>query len=473
MGFIQEPYREGTRIVCPMNEEFTNLLSMCDSIVARTLLENYSWDTVLHEWMSPTQLETVKNNTIISGVLYLRPSSKNPYSISYWPYDRFLRWYKEAGFVGTPNKPIDEWEVEDIDLGSFSHKIAFDVVSTKMVAKPAKLLRKIFGEYFTEHEYEIFSNQYKAAVVSRYNPEDIDFVEVKGEDIAHYYLWENYAKPDAGGTLSNSCMRYDHCQDYLGIYVENPENVSMVVALDGDKKLLGRAILWEDADGNKLMDRVYADTDFLLDAFDNYGREKDYWIKDDRRSCFVKGDKTRPPHSDIKLKCTEFDYYPYMDSFIYLSRGYGVSLDDGDYTLQSTEGLINEDVCCEDCGYEYSEDDMYYIDGDNYCADCSRYSDRYGDRIQGFRATYSDLQGDYFYEEDVIWCAHDNSYIYMDDVVEVLMPNGNYDHFWENSTKIIHSTYYNDLIYLEADTIEVKDDYIYRDDLEEYEAENT
>ncbi len=86
---------------------------------------------------------------------------------------------------------------------------------------------------------------------------------VSGDDIAYWYDGNTYHH-DAG-ELNSSCMRYDECQRYFGIYTDNPSQVQMLCVFDGppdgaeeEPALLARGIVWTDDDGERWLDRVYA-----------------------------------------------------------------------------------------------------------------------------------------------------------------------------------------------------------------------
>jgi len=112
-------------------------------------------------------------------------------------------------------------------------------------------------------DFEKFTNLVKS-YISVIGDEDgegkkITFDVINGDKIYDAYLVDNYSSVLGTDTnLFNSCMRYDSCRDYLDIYVDNVEVVSLLVAHDCNSKVLGRAILWVMHDGKKAMDTIYA-----------------------------------------------------------------------------------------------------------------------------------------------------------------------------------------------------------------------
>jgi len=186
------------------------------------------------------------------------------------------------------------------------------------------------GEY-TEADVEKFVNAYSAAVLFIKNAFD-HFQIVYGEDIKYWYSEDVYATKS--GQLGNSCMRHKACQDYFDIYTENPEVCQLLIfkSLAGDK-LLGRALLWTDVDGKKLMDRIYTTKDNYIKLFKKWADEKGYkQIYDDEFS------------TKIKVNPKYYKKYPYMDTFSYYSQEKGLLYNDGNdverpyYRLQDTGG---------------------------------------------------------------------------------------------------------------------------------------
>jgi hypothetical protein len=126
-------------------------------------------------------------------------------------------------------------------------------------------------------EYEDFVNLYKSSNVKSENK----FELVKGEDILKYYHENSYAYQK--GQLGNSCMKHDHCQDYFGIYVENPKTCNLLVYLNSRGQVLGRAIMWKvskaPCDAKYFMDRIYTSSDSDIIKFKNYANESWGWFQ--------------------------------------------------------------------------------------------------------------------------------------------------------------------------------------------------
>lgn len=214
---------------------------------------------------------------------------------------------------------------------------------------------------------------------------------VEGEDVRKYYN-ANYNLP--GGTLENSCMRYDRCRKFFDIYVECAK---MLVCYKKDvDKIQGRAILWK-IDGKTYMDRVYTNKDYLLNTFIDYAKEQKWIIRDnhhlldsgDQQGWLIPDDNyTESQYLDLVIRPGKvYDYYPYLDTFRYLDECTGAistnpnfshcccDFTDGSYSIQSTC------YTCECCGMEEwadendGPDDLHWSEHDEcwYCDDCGYY----------------------------------------------------------------------------------------------------
>jgi hypothetical protein len=218
------------------------------------------------------------------------------------------------------------------------------------------------GEKFTDIEIENFVDQYKKVMQMK---TDIfsRFKEVKGEDIKHYYLVDNYESES--GSLGGSCMRHSRCQDYFDIYVNNPDKVSLVILLSeqDSSKIAGRAILWLDDNDRYIMDRIYTirTADILL--FTEYCNSKGYLHKESQNysstTPFIENGIELDGQDSkvvITLKKGEYSPYPYMDTMKFYSPETGVISNRyirtayGYIELTDTDGGPNEDYCpvCSD-----------------------------------------------------------------------------------------------------------------------------
>lgn len=206
-------------------------------------------------------------------------------------------------------------------------------------------------------ELERFINLYKSTYdVVKDKMKQFDVVS--GDDIKYWYFDEQYVSGD--GTLNNSCMA-DVGPEFFEIYSRN--DVSLVILYsDGGEidektgkyksnKIKGRALLWNATKGDgsviKFMDRVYTVQDSDVDLFIQYARSNGWWYKKIQNSIpnasISNGKKSiTDPSMFVKLKQSEFEYYPYCDTFCYLVTDYKILSnemnDDTDKELRDTDG---------------------------------------------------------------------------------------------------------------------------------------
>lgn len=220
---------------------------------------------------------------------YIDISQSDPTKISYLTGDRI--------------KQIDQSSNED-----------YWTSKKRFICKPGKFAGKIFKDL--EHKkIESFANLFTTFSVQK----DFTFEIVSGVDIRNYYNGDNHFRNT--GTLDGSCMKFDSCQGYFDIYIDNP-CISMLVMLAPNKKLIGRALLWNLND-TKIMDRIYTieDTDYL-GHFTKFARENGYLHKLEQNwqntLQFTDGKNTYEKKLEVPLLNSDYDKYPYLDTFKWL-----------------------------------------------------------------------------------------------------------------------------------------------------------
>ncbi len=207
-------------------------------------------------------------------------------------------------------------------------------------------------EDLTPRDYEEFVNLYK----SEYRDMSARFEMITGKDIKKYYDLYNHAIPDKG-SLGSSCMRYTDCQKYFKLYTENPEVCSLLVYLNQDDKVLGRALVWKlekkvnDCPAEYFMDRIYTAKDSDIIRFKNYAKEQGWVMKANNTSDYQDGiifnymDTVILSNISVKLKNVTFNHYPFVDTLSYLSVKKGKLHNikgKNDLELDSTNGNFNE-----------------------------------------------------------------------------------------------------------------------------------
>lgn len=95
------------------------------------------------------------------------------------------------------------------------------------------------------------------------------------------------------------------------------------------------------------MDRIYTSRDSDVDLFKEFGKKNGFWWKrtQDSDNDFVMENGTESinnPSLTIQLKDSDFEYYPYLDTFYMLDENYDRLTNDSDNSydkcLRSTGG---------------------------------------------------------------------------------------------------------------------------------------
>jgi hypothetical protein len=189
---------------------------------------------------------------------------------------------------GTSVKPTE------IKFGRFLTKILTEIKKDNSYIK------------FNAKDIETFVNLYKAHNAFSRNAFDY-FKVVEGDEITKWYHSSTYA--NGSGSLNNSCMRLDKCQEYFDIYT-NPDNkVKMLILTNTENKLIGRCLLWETEKG-KYMDRVYSN-DHILNIFKKWAEENEY------KNTHYNGSQNEQLTTKIKVDMNK--YFPYLDSFRFMT----------------------------------------------------------------------------------------------------------------------------------------------------------
>ena len=162
-----------------------------------------------------------------------------------------------------------------------------------------KMIRNILNSVnfkYNDKDIEEFVEDFNIS----YKEASTDLEIVSGEEIRYWYYVNNYSSQHSG-SLGNSCMKYKSCQDYLDIYVENPDVCQMAIYRDENNKLLGRALLWTDIDGKKYMDVAYTSRNYLSRIFYTWGKKNGY-------------DRITNQEIEVKVKPSRYEKYPYFDN---------------------------------------------------------------------------------------------------------------------------------------------------------------
>jgi hypothetical protein len=226
--------------------------------------------------------------------------------------------------------------------------------SRRFAVKPGGFISKIFKD-IPAKEVEKFSNLYRA----QSNKASFTLSVVDGLKMLTYYHINSYAQER--GTLGASCMKYDNCQDYLGIYTHNRDKVKMLVMLNSEGGLMGRALLW-DFDTHKIMDRIYtiSDEEFAF-QFKKWATDNGYLYKSEQNWYnTLNFENLSTPKQELKLSIKldnfQFRRYPYVDTFKFFDEEKGL-------LLNYMEGHEFRTLCASDGG-KYGSDYLAFDDID-------------------------------------------------------------------------------------------------------------
>jgi hypothetical protein len=202
-----------------------------------------------------------------------------------------------------------------------------------------RFVRRFLEDSFTDAQIEDFVNKWK----SSFNMEGEKFEFRTGNGIVEAYDTTNYHGEEGYNPLWNSCMnnRTDLVDFYL--YVEN---LKMIVLVDSENKIMGRALLWTDDEGRKLLDRVYYINDKDYYKFINLAKENGWYYKKRNisgGSTWILNGVEQKIQSKVKYPVESIsDLFPYVDSFYYLDDKNGFLMNyepsGSYYVLNDTDG---------------------------------------------------------------------------------------------------------------------------------------
>lgn len=219
------------------------------------------------------------------------------------------------------NKVPDNWDEEEDPSLPYTMKGRNEVKIGKLVT----YLMKLFNIDVKSKDIEDFVNVYK----SKSESSELVFKLVSGKDIAKYYKGDNtYGFEERLGSLGSSCM-VDVQKERFKIYTNNPEKVSMLIYVNSDDKILGRALVWKldksPCDAKYFMDRVYTTKDSDTYKFINYAKSQDWMYKlrqsygDEESVSFIY--KGKEVYGEISVDLDgSFRKYPFIDTLAFLNK---------------------------------------------------------------------------------------------------------------------------------------------------------
>jgi hypothetical protein len=186
---------------------------------------------------------------------------------------RFNWILKSIGF----KKSVNFLDVTDLDLINDVYELVSFIPAKKskekdkekyrQQAKVGKILKKLDPE-MDEVKIQNAVTMFRAMTESFFKPPDIQVVT--GDLISQWYHQKNYQP--GGGSLNNSCMRFESEQKSVKFYNNFPEQIGMAILLLGDR-LWARAIIWKFDDGRVYMDRIYSVNDENAHKMKNFALE--------------------------------------------------------------------------------------------------------------------------------------------------------------------------------------------------------
>jgi len=220
-----------------------------------------------------------------------------------------------------------------------------------------RLIKKLFHDTFTDSQIENFVNQYKSIL----DQTALNFEIWSGSDIKYGYSSPKYTyTAPTSNQLMNSCM--NDCLEWIDFYMGCP--VKLLVLLNDEGHIFGRALVWEFKPGKYLMDRVYVAFDRDYFKFVDYAKSNGWLWKSENKSgasiSYTNGKTTDWFPIEINLNF-DFDEYkdwgvPYLDTFIYAQgkkltnyipksgNYYVCNATDGTYDYQTQEDVDFEEI---------------------------------------------------------------------------------------------------------------------------------
>lgn len=256
----------------------------------------------------------IENKHIVTSVANFNDTS---YMLNYYKGDQFSNLiYLRFELVDS----VDDIGEEVITRGS----LISEEVAQRQLYDCELNLENLFGgktiDQINDQDIERFTNELISRIKMIRAGDDSKVEVVKGEDIKKWYNRNNYQS--LSGQLGSSCMGDPDCGKFLGIYVYNPEVVSLLILKNSNDKLIGRALLWELQDGKYFMDRVYCTTDYDTKLFIKYANDNGYYYRNNSNnnliSYYLNDKEIDEVFLSVSVANSDFEYYPYMDTLFNL-----------------------------------------------------------------------------------------------------------------------------------------------------------
>jgi hypothetical protein len=209
--------------------------------------------------------------------------------------------------------------------------------------KVGRFIHKFFPSTFTDKSVEDFVNKWKSSVDDNSRFEIFTGTDIKNAYKSNFYHFGE----DRSNPLINSCMNDE--LNLVEFYGYCP-TCSILVLLNDNDEILGRALFWIDHMNRTIMDRVYYVYDKDYHKFVRYAQNNGWYYKKRNISgcsAFVKDGEENHLLTKIRVpdvfKFSE-DGFPYMDTFYYAQGEWAMNYEpEGKYfKLTDVEGGYEE-----------------------------------------------------------------------------------------------------------------------------------
>jgi len=296
-----------------MCDTLVGVLRRVNSPISRHLLNFEYYDGTLRDregWLF--NFLSVKPN---GNITYL---DKNRYLVQYKNFSSSVRFDLDNGYCYRD---------------TFRHMVSDGI--GRYEVKPGRLINKLLPNRYSPTELESFVDELKR-ILALSQPKSVEIVE--GEELLKAYHKNNYSIV-GHGTLHSSCMSGNREQKYLGIYVQNPESIKLIVARDKDDRIGARSLAWYKKGVLVHYDRIYYVNTSYKHMLINWMEE--YYPN-------VTSIHDASYNFTCPIEHTEFQYYPYLDSLRYLDKEKGtLSNVFARYKMRSTDGGLYDDYIDE------------------------------------------------------------------------------------------------------------------------------
>ena len=261
------------------------------------------------------------------------------------------------------NKVPSDWDSDDDASLPYGIKGRGEIKIGKVIKTLIPILKI---NDVKDKDIEEFVNQFKASKTDT----SMEFKLVNGDDIAKYYNEKKYYSKN--GSLGGSCMA-DEGKSTFRVYTENPKKVQLLIYVDNNDKVHGRAILWKlntsPCEAKYFMDRIYTNRDSDEIKFKQFAEEKGFLYKkknnayiEDTYKFVYKGEDV---FGEVGVKLDgKYGHYPFIDTMCFLDKD-----------KESLSNLPNEDCfflhsVAGDCDRCSNCDGEIIFEDNSLCDEC-------------------------------------------------------------------------------------------------------